>query len=283
MAKADTLTLFFFPSPFGIDWSSPRAMTTSSIINTLSRKPRSIGHVSIEICQYEGDSDKPIRRIHTGMTQLHKSEHLPLIAQKGIGLGLLFFALKGTLEEAPALDEEIDRRTRVGSLTFLKFEISRSASDRALKYAEEYREMDCQSQYGLHCRPLHGEGAGCSAFAASFLEVTGLMRPEFRANWTRLIRVQESLIGRPIKDRYVSFAQLLFGRTSRRWAEMNEPHREIFFWDPDLMYRWVLKVWGTAADKLESIRINNAKGILIQAFDVTPPEGAFFVKPQPKS
>ena len=44
-----------------------------------------------------------------------------------------------------------------------------------MEYFHEYRDRGYAQNYGLPLRPRYGEGAGCSAFAVSFLDVAGLL------------------------------------------------------------------------------------------------------------
>ncbi len=43
------LTLYFIPSPIGIDWSTPANLAWSALKNRLSFQSRFMGHVFIEV------------------------------------------------------------------------------------------------------------------------------------------------------------------------------------------------------------------------------------------
>jgi histone H3/H4 len=45
----ESVTLFFIPSPFGINWESPKKLLYSMILNYFSYRPHFMGHVSIQV------------------------------------------------------------------------------------------------------------------------------------------------------------------------------------------------------------------------------------------
>lgn len=262
------LTLYFYPSPYGIDWSNPRGLTRSAVLNQFSRDGHSIGHVHIELKAPAKSTASP-PRLATGMIQRSHSEERALLFLRNIGLGILFHDFQGAIEETEKAAAEIERRCRKGTASFLRFLIGAETHARALAYVREFTERGDCAHYGLPNRPLHGEGGGCTAFGASFLEITGLMEEEFLRNWTQRIRVPRTLLGGPYADAEffgehsprtpkdknfaraagVSLARLLLPFGASSWAGENEPHREIFFWDPDRMHGWVQRVWREESER----------------------------------
>jgi hypothetical protein len=93
---------------------------------------------------------------------------------------------------------------------------------------------------GLQADPLKREGAGCSAFAVSFLRVGGLM-DSFTNEWKQIIDVPKSLIGGPITNNRVHLIKLLT-RPLTRWGS-KVPHVHLEAWDPELMHSWVRKTY----------------------------------------
>ena len=260
-----TLTLYFYPSPHGVDWASPRSLARSVLLNQLSFAGHPIGHVQI------GLESPGTRRFATGMVQISMPEQRKKIIQEGLGLGTLFRDFPGRIETTDAIYPEIQGRFSRGNISYLKFLVSPAAHARALTYAREYVERGYSAHYGLPNRPLYGEGAGCSAFAASFLEVTGLLDPEFFSAWSRTICVPEKWIGGV--DRKVSLLGLLDPRGSSSWATESEPHRKIFFWDPDLMHSWALRVWSSDERPFGREKTKNACGLILDRRDAVVPQG----------
>jgi len=116
----------------------------------------------------------------------------------------------------------------------INLHISAQAFARCEQYHLETLQIQDRLQYGFPCEPRRKEGAGCTAFAMSFLEIAGLLRPEFKS-WQQKILVSQNLIGR--HEQGVSVTETLTSRESRQWGAA-ETARELHFWDPDLMFQW---------------------------------------------
>ena len=260
---ACSLTLYFYPSPHGVDWASPRSLARSVVLNQFSFAGHPIGHVQI------GLESPGTRRFATGMVQISMPEQRKKIIQEGLGLAALFRDYPGRIETTDAIFPEIQGRFSRGNISYLRFLISTAAHERALTYAREYVERGCSAHYGLPNRPLYGEGAGCSAFAASFLEITGLLDPEYVSAWSRTIRVPERLIGG--EGRKVSLLGLMDPRGLSSWATESEAHRKIFFWDPDLMHRWALDMWRSDKKPYVREKTRSACGLVIDRQDTAVP------------
>ena len=61
-----------------------------------------------------------------------------------------------------------------------------------------------------------------------------------------------------------------------RWAEQNEAHFPILFWDPETMYNWVESVWSGESDAEPQLpytraRMGNAVGLIVDATAVPTP------------
>jgi hypothetical protein len=269
------LVFFFYPSP-GLDWSSPRGLTVTTALNKLLGRPRGIGHVSVMVRSGE-------REVLTGMTQSKKGEGRREVLLDGYGMGILFHDFSGTLEEAEKLAPELVRRSRrEGSLSYLRVAVNAGIATRLLAYVEEFRARGYDRVYGgMRNRPLHGEGAGCSIFAASFLELAGLMHEEYERSWVRRFNLPHHLIGGPKAGRKVSLLAL---GTAGRWAEEHEPHEKGFFWDPDLMHDWLERRYreiksGSVAEgalRFEPETWNLARGLRYDASSAPVPTGRIF-------
>ncbi len=265
------LVLFFYPSP-GLNWMNPKALTFSTTRNKLLGRSRGIGHVSVMI-------RTPTDFVLTGMTQLLSNEGRNEVLFGGYGLGILLHNFKGALEDGAKLLPELEKRSRnAGKLSYLRVAANEQITGRLLEYLSEYRKNGYDQCYGMKNRPLFGEGGGCSAFAASFLETAGVLRDEFRREWTRTFNIPHDLIGGPITGKKVSVIDLL--RRADRWAQENEPHEKGFFWDPDLMHAWLERThtqerkFATGVFQAESW--NSAIGLSLDAKSATPPSGRIF-------
>jgi hypothetical protein len=264
------LVLFFYPSP-GLNWSTPKALTITTTKNKLLGLPRGIGHVSVLV-------RTPEKTVLTGMTQSRKNEGRLEVLFRGYGLGILLHNFSGALEDGERLAPELVARSRKpGKLSYLRISTNPQAAQRLLRYLEEFRKQGYDGWYGMKNRPLHGEGSGCSAFGASFLELCGLLRDEYAREWTRTFNIPHALIGGPKTGRKVSVLSLIRG--ADRWAEENEPHEKGFFWDPDLMHDWLVRTHGVAKNghpEFSAEEWNQARGIHYDGQAVIPPDGAIF-------
>lgn len=228
------LKLYFYHSPVGIDWSAPRDLTRSVVKNKNSGQRRAIGHVTVQIdCGHSGES------IWTGMSD-DSVNYRSLVLKEGYGLGILFEKVPGRLENGENLQQEINDLAGQGRIHAIDMLISHPTCDRLQTYLREFRQRGLSQWYGLPNRPRHGEGAGCSAFGVSFLEIAGLMRDEWKAAWARELQVPEEWIGGPDNEREVPFKRLYFLRKSlNHWGQHTGDTRNVTFWDPDLMHDWV--------------------------------------------
>jgi len=240
--SANWLNLYLFPSPSTYNWNSPGSLTRSVVKNTIIPTKylyrHALGHVSVEvICEKTSFSDSFYQL--TGMTMAENSEDSDLILKKKIGLGVMFYPMKGRLQT----DEEVytDMQDRLGSkkLNWLKFKINNLACMRIKRYLEIYQNENLDRTYGLVFNPRKREGAGCSAFAISFLELAGLMRDEFKLRWSRRFFANHNLNGYNGGIDEISILKLMFGKNSKKWGTDSRDGKEIFFWEPNLIYKWI--------------------------------------------
>jgi len=232
----NTLTLYFIPSPFGIDWRSPSTLARTIVKNKLAIHSRFMGHVNIElkgITETHGEID-----YLTGMTA-RNMKAVPLLLKEKMGLGILFHSFEGMLEKKELLIPELMTYLKQGNekINFVQFVLNEQTTDKLVQYLKQYKENGLDKYYGLYNDPLKCEGAGCSAFGASFMRVSGLLDSDMLENWRCKVKVPLQLSGKPLTDKGPSFFKLLFKEFT--WAQDHEPHKEITFWDPDLMHRWV--------------------------------------------
>jgi hypothetical protein len=236
MSKNAELTLYFIPSPKGLNWNTPTSLSRDIVKNKLAFQSHFMGHVNIEL-KYTNEDGKEIH-ILTGMVARDLNA-ASLLFKDGIGLGVVYHSFPGKLENKEELTPELDSYFKIGNkkINFAKYLINNSTAKRIEEYVTQYAEADLGRYYGLVNSPLHGEGAGCSAFGASFMDVAGLLEDEHRKHWANCVKVPHAISGAPLKEKKVSFFKILLGNHS--WANESEDHHELFFWDPDLMHAWV--------------------------------------------
>lgn len=268
LGNTSELTLYFKPSPKGIDWTTPASLLKSAVKNKMSFDPRFMGHVFVEFkC---GNTIEL-----TGMTGKN-FDYLNQIILQGRGLGVLYHSFEGQLENKSELEPELNDLLKEGSVTFTKFLINDGQCQRLTQYLSEYREKNVGRYYGLANRPRFGEGAGCSAFAASFADVAGVMEQEMREAWSQSVYIPMELAGAPIRDEHVTFLKVLMNGNS--WATDKEPHKRLDFWNPDKMHAWVNEKIKLKQTYYTVEKIQNAQGVVFDKTIIPAPMGPIWLQ-----
>lgn len=238
----NSLTLQIIPPKPKLKWKTPRKLLLSTLKATALARGHSIGHVTVHVkCEAPGPWAEPIDFM-AGMTMADSSEERDLLLKKKVGAGIMFHWFKGHHEDTEEIKKDIPRYVKQRNrFATVRFQINHETCLRLHQYWQEYSERDIGRYYGLDNKPRHGEGAGCTAYATSYVDVAGLLTPELKSAWSRYYRVPSALIG--TEDRKVSILKYLTSKKARRWATADEPHREIFFYDTQPMWSWMKKIW----------------------------------------
>jgi hypothetical protein len=261
-ASTNELSLYVIPSPKGLDWSGPRSLALSALKNRLTFRPRFIGHVFVELtCGAQHELTGMVGKNFDYLNQL-------LIQQRG--LGILYHSFEGRLEDKEEIQKELADYLKSGRASFLTVKISPSQCRHLLKYLSEYRAMNVGRHYGLAHRPRHGEGAGCSAFGISFLDVLNLIEEEMRLHWSQTINIPLKYAGPPLTQETVNFLFLILSADS--WAKEELPHQKLTYWDPDKIHGWIQKVVAQKRPHMTLSKKENAHGVVIDRSALPVPE-----------
>jgi hypothetical protein len=232
----DQITVYAIPAPrpAELSWESPGRLVRSVLVNTAGAKlglmTRTLGHMGVHVqCGRE--------EWKGSMTNSVDSEFTDIVVKQKYGLGVLFHNFSGRFERPEELQKSLDERYRNGRVAWVRIGLRPETCARILKYIREFDARKVHRYYGLAARPLYGEGAGCSAFSMSTVEVAGVMEPAFLKHWTFDVRVPLALIGGPLTGKKVSIFKA--AATTRPWAKPSEPHKRIWGWDPTLAYYWI--------------------------------------------
>jgi len=277
-----TLTLFFIPSPFGINWESPRKLFTSMALNYFSYRPHFMGHVAVQVqCQ---DLIGQQHRFLTGMTSQKLAAASAVIFEHA-GLGVMFEKNPGKFDDPKKSEQELIYRLKnpgaTSGVNFIQYKINAAACTRIAKYYQEFKDYNLNRYYGLYSRPLYGEGAGCSAFGASFIELIGLMNEDMKKSWSYTLHLPYNLIGKPFTDNKVYVWELL---KNKQWGIAGSDAMTFFFWEPDKMYHWVNKTLQNVTQqknqdsKYQSKKIFNTQGLFVDASAITVPNEPIWKK-----
>ena len=259
----DRLTVLTYTAPTPLDWSTPGSLTRSTIDNSAfgligrwrdiprprrSREddhdreyvyeayPHAISHLNVElVCAGS-------RRILTGMTSLRPDgEYLNGLLLRGKSLETMLEDVPGGLIPPEKVLDWLPVMIERGYVRRVSWLISPKACMRLEQYFNDYQALGLEKIYGgLNSRPLEAKGgAGCAAFAMSFLEVAGLYDAAFEGVWKRQLRLRESYItrGDRLAERGI-WNFLLYGYDGS-WANEDEAHVKLDFWDPQLVFDWI--------------------------------------------
>lgn len=239
-SQADELKFHLMRSPLGVNWSTPWKLTMSILKNQIApvgkKRAYSISHVFVEVkCDSSG------KHILRGMTSATTTEERDLVFRQKYGLGTMFHSYKGSLEKDEAIIKDLAPYAGSKRRSELAIKISPETCERLLAYAEEYEDLGYGNMYsGLQADPLKREGAGCSAFAVSFMRVGGLM-DDFTREWQRVIDVPKRFVGGPLTGNKVNIITLM-SKPFARWSD-KEAHIHLEAWDPEAMHSWVGKTY----------------------------------------
>lgn len=235
---ADHLDLLIYRAPEPLDWQSPGRLVRSMTKN-LSAKvdgkdyPHPISHVNIRLqCRHE--------TIFRGMTSIKSNgAYLWDFLVKGVSLDTMLINQSGRSYSEKEILTWLKPLTEKGYVRQLRLLLNSNQCARLRRYVDLYQSTGLINIYGgLRSDPLLGQGAGCSAFAVSFLRILGLDSASLRKNWQRSLRIPLELLSVKHDRARISFLGYLRGK-DRPWASSAEEHIVLKFWDPEKMYHWI--------------------------------------------
>lgn len=233
--SAQELVVYSMPSPVRYNWKSPHTLFISYLENLLKpieyqEHKHPMGHMLIEL----KDSS---RHIMAGAIPLDPRQLKRAVLQEKQGLGSLFTRYTGTLETMEENQHQLNDRYPYGDIAYIRILISQPMFERLWGYLEEYKSRGYDTIYNGNNRPREGAGAGCSAFAVSFLEVGRLLDSRILAEWQVNLKIQERLIGRPEKEKRIPIWKMAF---TQRWAkEGKHSYQSIYYYEPNAVYKWI--------------------------------------------
>lgn len=287
---ASTLTLYAIPAPSstlnpsGLTWDSPGNLTRQVLFNeagaSLFDVTHTIGHAGVRV-DCAATETRPAERFVGGMTNANDGDLRALILDEQVGLGVMFDDVPGKVESEASLQATLDDREKNGRMAFVRFGIASDVCHALLDYERAYEQLGIGQRYGLAARPLHKEGAGCSAFAMSFLELANLIEPRFRESWSFQVRVPmwtQPVVGSPEplvggrRNPGVKVPVSRIATLTRGWASPDEDGIDLFGWDPTRMFTWIDAVAARAqTDGSEKVEVRGkTRGLVLDRSGVAP-------------
>jgi hypothetical protein len=240
--SAPSLELLFYRAPKPLDWSSPRRLLVSTLKNRFHWVgghfyPHPISHVNIVLRTSTG-------QVYPRGMALASSPlgYLYRFLFKRSSLDTLVVNLPGRFIDEKWIWSPLPQYKSQGYVQSLKILLTPEQCSRIEYYLLLYEKSNMNRIYGaLASDPLKGQGAGCSAFAVSLLELLGLITPDIENSWSRQLRIPEDMVTSKKRVARFGFFRMLFG-ADVAWAEDSEPHYSLRFWDPEKMFNWCQRI-----------------------------------------
>lgn len=268
--NANYITLYAMPSPSDMDWSNITRLAGSAAYNALAVKlgdKHVIGHVAFEIGCTLNDG----RRV-TLVSGQSPSDGMGGFADQvmdGAGYNAFFGHVPGRLQTRSELEGKMDQESNTaGDVAFLTLKVSQASCLEALRYVNAYRDEGVYKRYGLGVRPLYKEGGGCANVGVSVVEVAGPAGFEALARpWSRTFYVPNELLG---SEGDPVGAGTLLDYWKYDWTRPTaKPHKKLFFYDPDLIYKWVLHP--ATNMPYQRYRLNKSPGVTLDFTGASAP------------
>ena len=197
----------------------------------------------------------------TGMTGVEFDYVNQLVIEQR-GLGVFYHSFKGGLEDKEKIQPELNEYLKTGYVNFTRFILNKDQCQRAQTYLDEYRKQDVGRYYGLAHRPRFAEGAGCSAFGASFPDLLDVMDQEMKEAWSETVLIPLEYAGPPLTDKPVGIFKLMLNAGS--WAKIEDKEKvSLTYWNPDYMHAWVKKKVAQNQATYKVLKIENSEGVVV--------------------
>lgn len=253
------LTIYTIPAPVEFDWSSPSTLLNSYkrgfIANFFKGGDYVLGHMFFKLTT-------PLlpEPVYKGMASASRAEQRKLVLSDKIGLGILGVGLGGRMETNEKLEQIIRKYSNRNKLAAITYRLSESSTKKILEFIDSFSSENENGHrpnlhYGGAFWPLfEDEGAGCSAFAVSLLELAGInhKKPDC---WRVEIEIPMNLIGGMLNtSNHVSLKDI---RSANQWYSGNgEPNISFVpFWiyDPTFVYNWIVEQLRNIGENKESL------------------------------
>lgn len=258
--QGQQLTIYALAPPKPLNWKSPHTLLYSVSRNIFIAKNnpnfiRPMGHFVIELCS-KTDT------ILTGIVSNQYNSFFESFFVNKRGMGILFDIFPGHLESESELRPELAYRAEKGTMAFVRFDITDSSFEYLKTYIDSFKHYGFDKLYNGQNKPLEGKGAGCAAFAMSFLELVGIFNPHYFSDWAIEVAVPDRLIGDEKLHRQVNPLAVYF---SFNWAKKGESYTRLFLFEPQYAYNWIGREFNNKKSIGKPIQYKKAKGISFDA------------------
>lgn len=216
---SDELVIYVTRPKYYIDWSTPRTLMASTMLNYATSDYARIGHLSVELkCSehdWTGDS------ILTGMSTIKGNTLYDEAKGKNLGLSILYTNFSGQLNSSEEEFETIQKAKQDGRLKVIHIPTSSARCSQMYDFMYEWIIHGSYKVYGGGKKTEEGEGAGCTDFAMQFFKIaTGTVVPEI---WKAHVKIPENLINLPDSE----FVSHLSSMSSMRKNSVLDAYRNL--------------------------------------------------------
>lgn len=245
------IAVFAYPSAAYLDWSSPSALTKTTVKSQLAkeflRRPSGIGHA-----QFAWQCRLPNGKVLAGASGQSGQDNGQGVSGVLGGWGLSLLELvytDGHIERRKDVENRVIRGVNSHQFSWVGFKVPLENCLYLAKYVKDYIDKKAYQNYGFPVEPLKFQGGGCTSYTHAALMKSKLNIP-IMEEWTRDYKIPKKYMGRtkelPVKSIIVPQAKIPesyntvklteFLLTEVTWADTGEAFVPFKYYDPELFY-----------------------------------------------
>ena len=240
------ITIYVITSVSPINWSNPSTLFKSSVNclfkSAIQKNYYMIGHTIARI-------NSPLQPAPTywAMCGDSNSDKVKLVLGKKVGLGVLGSTMSGHLESEKNIKRGLKLYSKRKKVAYIKFKINAQSNQRITQFMNYYEHKTHYSfaPYQMYNGALwpryENEGAGCSAFGISLLDVAEIL-PSESEQWIVDVNIPMNLIGGEFNNnKKVKFRDIL---KTKSWyigtGTIDVDYVNYKVYDPSLIFNWII-------------------------------------------
>jgi hypothetical protein len=277
----DSITLYFISADQELWWSSPAAVSMSAMRNYINAYTRRfshpIGHAAIHIqCGFP-----PAAKLFDNWAAVTGGgirSDLWRFLFEGAGFSLMLGEFDGSMVSQADITNELIPRIAQGNARWIRFLLSEDECQEVRRYYEQFISQRVYKRFGLLLDPRSEQGAGCTTFVLSFLDVLGINFPY--PDWRRTLNIPKGLVSTkgavPLFDMFVS-------KEAWAWAGEDDPQIRITFFDIGKIYAWIDSIGADDMGVVDGLQIKKsmlgkAVGLTVDARFISLARGPLITK-----
>lgn len=239
------------PAP-ALNWKNPTILTLGYLRSyaqktmakkLFGRERSAMGHGIVRVKCSTGAEEVDFWSGFTG-NENYRGVHLLL---GGAGLSIMTYNyLDGHIQSTEYVNKYLDDINRQPKIQagFIRINISQEQCETIQYHYDGFRKNGTDNLvYGFFTDPLNIQGAGCTSYAISFAQKSGVFSPFLQEKWTRTIEISAKNLG-PTNQansiegyilKPVSFIRFINFLWPLRWKKENDKLIRFSFFDPQFM------------------------------------------------